>query len=630
MAKIVALLPNSELLLRAEKLAPKYHLEFLYLKAISSETAAAEAEAAVAAGAEIILARGVQAYMIRKKVSIPVVEVLLTGQEMGQLVSSARSMLPEKEKPVVAVIGFANMFCDMSSFDELYDVELREYFVRESEQLAEAAERAMDEGADAVIGGEVVCSTVQERDGLALFLSSGQESIAEACRVAEKVAYATDQEKKNTAEFRVLLDYSFNGIIKVSREGIIEHINHFVEKLLDVTEQQVLGTPLHDVLPSIESELRERVLERGEEVYSTVFNVRQTAVVANIAPILLDGEVQGAILSCHEGRQVVAMAAGMRRELRQMGHTAHHTFEDLVAESSQSKRLVEKARTCAKFNAPVLLTGAMGTEKDLLAQCIHNASVCSNDAFVSFSCESLPREELSAALFGAGEGKAAKGLADLAEGGILFVDQVSRLDRRAQYQLLRLIQEQVLDRGPGIRPAAAHVRVIAADEKDLSLLTERGEFLPELYHALSVLHLTLHPLRERREDVKGWVLRLVEGLEKRYDRYIRLTSGAMELLLDQKWDGNLPELRAFCERMVILSPKRTVDERIIRDFLTDGNESVRSGDFARNAPKRDAKAARLEELMEVCHGNRALIAKEMKISATTLWRYMKKYGISDK
>ena len=121
-------------------------------------------------------------------------------------------------------------------------------------------------------------------------------------------------------------------------------------------------------------------------------------------------------------------------------------------------------------------------------------------------------------------------------------------------------------------------------------------------------------------------------LEKKYRRYIYLTAGANKLLQENNWDGNLNEIYSFCERLVILSPKRTVNESIIHSLM-DICLSVAHKDIAvhgASVSNYDEKATRLVALLEKHHGKRQLVAKEMKISATTLWRYMKKYGIGNK
>lgn len=633
MVNTVLFVPRAGMLLQAKKIEKNYHLKFLHMKEISTSNARKEAENAIEAGAEIIIARGMQATLIKKHVSVPVVEIFLTGQEMGQLIMKAKAT-SNKQCPTIGVIGFSNMFCDMSSFNDLYGVDLREYYVDESEQLSDMARQACLDSVDAVIGGDLVCQYAQTHDLPAIFQMSGVESIAEAFRVAEKVAFAIDLEKKNTAEFKTLLDYSFNGIIELSTEGIVLHTNNFVEKLLSKSEPDMIGLQITELVPEIESNMLEQVLKEGLEIYSTVFIIHKTAVVTNIAPILVEGLVRGAILSFHEGRRVAEMEAEMRKELYQKGYVAEYTFDTLIAKSPQAQVVMERAMTYAKFNAPILILGEDGTEKKMLAQCIHNAGVFQNESFVSLSCDALPQDKLEETLFGhdaMNEGPYKKGLVDWADGGTLFLDKVSKLDFYTQFRLNRLIRDQVIIRENNIWPSPTYVRVIAADTQDLISLVEQGSFREDLYYSLNVLSLMVTPLKERPEDVKGWLEYFISVLETKYQRYIHITAGAIMLLQEYEWNGNLPEIYSFCERLVILSSRRTVNESIVRSLMDTCPPVVHKGLDVHDShmPYGDEKSAQLVALLEKHHGKRRLVAQEMNISTTTLWRYMKKYGICD-
>jgi transcriptional regulator with PAS, ATPase and Fis domain len=382
-------------------------------------------------------------------VTVPVVEITLTGQELGQLVLQTRRELGIV-RPKIGLVGFRNMFCDMSSFDALYEIELHEYFVADYNQLENATRQAYSEGMDAIIGGEVVCQCAEKMGRPAFFLVSGEESIAEAFRVAEQVSYAIDLEKKNTTLFKTLLDYSFNGIIKINRDGEIEHVNHLVERLLGIDEREMQGKKVTNLLPAVDENLLEQVLRQGEEIFSTVLTINKTALVTNIVPLVFENEIQGAIISFHEGKKITEMEAEMRREMYRAGHVAKYTFDTIVAVSGRARETMELAKTYAKFNAPVLILGENGTEKEMLAQCIHNASVCSGDPFVSISCDSLPPDDLCEWIFGTERPGATpfapKGLVDMAEGGVLFLDNISRLNDYTQYRLYRLVSNKAVIR----------------------------------------------------------------------------------------------------------------------------------------------------------------------------------------
>ncbi len=616
--------------MHARRIADRYQLEFLYMKVISSHVEQ-EADTALAAGAEIIIARGVQASVIRKCVTIPMVEIMLTGQEMGLLIASAKRMLG-MEHPVIAVVGFKNMFCDMSSSNELYGVDLRVCYAKDPSDLEATAAQAISDGADILIGGEVVYRFAQAHGKAGLFLTSGVESIADAFRVAEKVANALEIEKRNTAEFRALLDLSFNGIIKIDREGLIQRTNYFVEKLIGKSEREVIGSPVGAVT-GLDPGMLKQVLQEGKEIYSTMLTIRKTAVVTNIAPILIDKHIKGAIISFQEGQRISAMEAELRRDIHQKGSIARNTFDNVTLESPPIQEAAEKAKHYAKFNVPVQILGEEGRKVN--SGTVHPHARMFGTILFSLSSDSLPQEKLAETLFGWEEqGKEPyirNGLVDKAEGGTLFIDRVSRLSICDQYRLYRLVSDHLLIREWDSRPLPAHVRVIASDTWELFEKIQRKEFRTDLFHALNVLPLDISPLRERPEDIRGWLHRYIDEFEHRYDRYIRMTLGAEAILMSLPWPGNLSEIRSFCERLVILSPKRTVDESIVRRLLKDSDAQRIEGIYNNGAAVsyQDEKVAQLRELMARYNGNRSLVAREMKISKTTLWRYLNKYNITE-
>ena len=630
LAKVVFFAPRQEMIEQAQRLAPGYRLDIVGYALTSSSTAVLRAPEAVAGGAQIIIARGLHAMHIRQKVDVPVVEIRLTGQEMGLLVSRAKEMA-SSICPKIAVIGFQNMFCDMSAFDSLFGVEIHPYFVRETDQLLGAADEAIREGAQVVIGGDAVCERAKSAGIPALFLASGPESIAEAFRIAEKVAYSSDLEKRNTAQIKALLDYSFNGIIQTNAAGEVQHLNHFVEKLTGKSEEESVGLPVTALIPSLDPALLDEALGGGREVYSTLITIQKSALITNIAPILIDSVVQGAFLSFHEGKRVAEMEAQMRREIYKLGHVAKYHFDNLVALSAPAREAVKTAKFFARSDSPILITGEFGTEKELLAECIHNDSVRKGAPFVSVRCDSLQAGEMSEEIFGAGgEGDTAahKCLADMAKGGTLFLDEVDALDMSAQYKLFRLVRDGVLIRSGDTRPLPIGVRVIAASGRPLGPAVREGHFRRDLYYALDVLSLSLLPLRRRREDIEGWAERFLEAQQHKQSRYLSLTAGARRALAAYAWEGNLPQLESFCERVVALAPRRTVDEVFIAQQLEQCYPAAHEPDGERVIVYQDPDAQELKELLKTHRGNRQKVARELGVSTTTLWRRMKKYGIS--
>ena len=509
MAKVAILVPYPEMCEIARPLLEycTEHLDVQYLEYIETPKAAQRARELEGQGCELIIARGTQAAQIKQAVRIPVVEMCVTTQELGMVMLELKTLLGE-ERPVIGLIGFSNMLCDTTHFNELFGLELHSYLVKRSDDLVPAVELAAREGCQAVIGGEIVC-TQAERLGLpGRFIPAGEESMRNALQTAERVCYAIDQEKHNSAEMDTMLNYTFSGIMQVDREGNIQRVNRAGYDLLECEPGVLMGQPVTKILPPLSQSVLEETLLFGKESYALVMDIRRKAVVVNVAPIRYENYVEGALLTFQEGRRIIEMDSELRRELFRRGYIAKYSFDNLPVCSKQDEDAAAMARRMAVYNSPVLLTGEPGTGKTMMAQCIHNESLCRTNAFVTLDCSAWLPETLDTMLFGtvSYRKESAACLAELAQNGTLYLSHVESLPFESQYKLLNLIQGKFLHNGAN-QPVAASVRVIASTGVNLSARVEKGEFRSDLYYALSVLSLELTPLRQRREAILPWAER---------------------------------------------------------------------------------------------------------------------------
>jgi PAS domain S-box len=266
MAKIAFLALTEDMIKQAKKIIKNIKQD-VEMKIISPETAIVEAKLSIQEGASVIIARGSTASSISEEIDIPVVEIVLTGQEIGKLVYEAKEIL-KKQSPVIAIVGTSNMFSPTKVFDEILDVTVKEYFVKRREELGSAVEKAVKDKVDFIIGGEVVNSYAKKWGIPTLFLKSTEDSIREAFRIAEKVLYTSELEKRNTAEFKTILNYSFDGIIKLNNEGVIVVVNYVAEKILNKSSADLIGKHITEVIDTLDEDMMISVLTEGKEIYS--------------------------------------------------------------------------------------------------------------------------------------------------------------------------------------------------------------------------------------------------------------------------------------------------------------------------------------------------------------------------
>lgn len=626
MAKVAVLVPNQELCSIAQPLIDEFpSLSLMTIEYIKTEQVSLRARELERHGCDLIVARGVHAHIIKRDVKLPLVEIRVTQQELASV------MLDLKEElglpcPKIALIGFSNMFSDTDHFNRLFDIDLRLYMVKQNDELDDAVEHAFADGCNAVIGGDIVCKSAQKEKLPYRFIPSGQESLRNALGTATRVAYAIDMEKRNSAEINALLNYTFNGIIQVDSSGIVRRINRISNDLLECPTAAVLGRPILEILPNLSRELLENALKRGQEAYAFMLDIHHKAIVVNIAPILVENQIEGAVLTFQEGQRLIEMDSEMRRELYQRGFVAKHSFENMIQEDPETVQMLELAKRISKFTAPILLTGETGSGKNILAQCIHNESLVHSNAFVSIDCSAWLPETIDNMLFGnftVRKDSIVDSYAEMAQGGTLYLSHVEMLPLETQYKLLCLIRGRFLHNGPS-RPVAANVRVIAST---LISRVEKGEFRSDLYYALNVLSLEVLPLRRRRADILGWMVLYLDEWQKKYKRYVHLTQGARNYLLDYDWPGNLDQLCSVCERLVLLTQKRNIDEVFLRQQLEQVTPRLLPG-TEQIVLYKDQKAVEIAALLKKHHGNRQKVADELGVSKTTLWRYLKKFNIT--
>ena len=188
------------------------------------------------------------------------IEIVLTAQEMALLVMRARQIV-KKQLPVIAVVGFRNMFCDMSYFDELYDIRLKTYYASQGmeDELKELVRQAVTDGADLVIGGDTAISAATEMGVPSLFVSMTEESLRNAFSMAESMEYAMKTEKKSEAQMEVLLDYTFNGVIRLDSKGIVMGVNPLMTDMIGQTEEELKGLSIQKIAPETSARSRKRI-----------------------------------------------------------------------------------------------------------------------------------------------------------------------------------------------------------------------------------------------------------------------------------------------------------------------------------------------------------------------------------
>lgn len=626
MGKIALLVPREEMLYQAHNILQERKFEIQEMRVIKTSDAVMEARRSIADGASIIIARGLQAALIKQYTDIPVVEIMMTAQEMALLIMKAKQIV-KKAKPVIAVVGLDNMFCNMSYFDELYEIELRTYFAKRGSELPEAVHQAVSDQVDLIIGGDMVVAAASEAGISSLFLSMTEDSVRQAFSIAERLEYAMNAEKRTAAQMATLTDYSFNGVIQLDTQGIITAVNPMVEDMIGRHQEEIKGNDILTVLPQIGDEALKQVLYTGKE-YSMFLEWNQIPFFAVLAPVSYEGHIEGAIITCHKMMKKKAAVSEKGGKDKNRALPPLVRFEDLLQKSAAMQKCVRLARLYAMSEQPVVLMGEPGTEKRMLAESIHNCSSREAAPFLDVPCDGLAEEEQYRMIFGE------HGAVWQVQGGTLLIRGAERLTAANQYRLYQLIRFHVSHGADAASLKKADVRVMVTVGKPLIQLKQEKAIREDLYYLLSGLELRVPPLRERTEDLEQKIEETLHECCERCSRYHVLTKGAKKYLMEYSWPGNLFQVESYFERLILTAGKRSLDEIAVRKLMEElySEQTITcSGENAADG----MQAILCEEEQQIrtalirYGGSREKTAEALGISKATLWRKMKKYGIAE-
>jgi transcriptional regulator with PAS, ATPase and Fis domain len=322
--------------------------------------------------------------------------------------------------------------------------------------------------------------------------------------------------------------------------------------------------------------------------------------------------------------------AGSRSEAQH----EHHAVAKPVSDVRPDPRA-----QAARFDSTVLILGESGTGKELLAKAIHFNGPRKDRPFVVVNCGAIPATLLESELFGHTRGAFTgahaehKGKIEAAQGGSVFLDEIGDLEPQIQVKLLRLLQEKEIDKIGKTNPIKVDVRIIAATNRSLQKLVTRHQFREDLYYRLSVIPVTLPPLRERREDIPLLAKFFLNKFARQFGKKLTLDRGVLRAFDAYHWPGNIRELENLMERLAALTEGERITVDDLPALLTRPASDM--GNFVMNLPPEGVALDKVEEYLirealERNEWNQTRAAKFLGITRNTLIYRMQKYGLSQK
>ncbi|QBG49208.1 sigma-54-dependent Fis family transcriptional regulator [Verrucomicrobia bacterium S94] len=309
-------------------------------------------------------------------------------------------------------------------------------------------------------------------------------------------------------------------------------------------------------------------------------------------------------------------------------------LENIIGRSAAMQEVFDTIRQVSGSRATVLIQGESGTGKELVAKAIHQLSPRHNGPFVAVHCAALSQNILESELFGHEKGaftgamERRIGRFEKADGGSLFLDEISEIDANVQVKILRALEERQVERVGGDTPVDVDTRLIAATNRDLKAMVEDGDFREDLFYRLYVVVITLPPLRERQDDILLLLNHYLAVFNEENGKQIEgFTPAAYELLSAYDWPGNIRELRNLVERMVVLARGKVLD---VPDIPSQVREKARGGGEIKvdaELTVDEMERRMIIQALEKTGGNRTKAAEKLGISRRTLHRKLNQYEI---
>ncbi|MGE7903024.1 sigma-54 interaction domain-containing protein [Peribacillus sp. NPDC094092] len=382
-------------------------------------------------------------------------------------------------------------------------------------------------------------------------------------------AHKTD--KLNRA-LDAIIENSYDGIYITDQDGVTLYTNSAIERITGIPKEYYIGKSVDQLIKRgiLNASVTHKVvkLRRTVSVVQDNFAGKETLITGS--PVFnAEGEIEQVVTNIrdlsdlnelmHELTKVNELNNQYKQEIEKLRKIT--SKDGVVFVSDKMKMIYEIAERISDIDATVLILGETGVGKDVLARNIYNRSIRSKKGdFIKINCGAIPADLLESELFGYEGGaftganqKGKPGMFELAESGILFLDEVGELPLQLQVKLLRALQEREIQRIGGTKPKKIDVRIIAATNRNLSEMVKSGDFREDLFYRLNVIPITIPPLRERREDILALTDLFLTKANEQYKFSKEIDSRLKEYFYQHDWPGNVRELINIVERLVVLT-----------------------------------------------------------------------------
>ncbi|MBE9545032.1 MAG: sigma 54-interacting transcriptional regulator [Proteobacteria bacterium] len=431
--------------------------------------------------------------------------------------------------------------------------------------------------------------------------------------------------------YHIILDSIEEGVFTVDFDWRITSFNKAAEKITGVSRQEAIGQPCAEVFNASVCKT-DCVLRKVLKSNTPIMNMPINITRADGKRISIS--VNGAILMDHRGRMIGGVETFrdltvVNKLRRQLGR--QHFFETMVSKNQKMQRLFSALPQIAESNCTVLIEGATGTGKELLARAIHYNSPKKKGPFVAVNCGALPDTLIESELFGYKTGaftdakKDKPGRFARAQDGTIFLDEIGDISQTSQIRLLRVLEEKAYEPLGSVKTARTNARVVVATRRKLAEMVEENKFREDLYFRINVIKLTLPKLSERKEDIPLLVYHFIERFNNEKGKKIQgLTQDAMAVMVLHDWPGNIRELENAIEHAFVLCNEELIHLYHLPDELWPQDDVAL---ITTRLTLREIEKRAIIQALQRNNWKKASTARELGVHKNTLRRKIIRHGI---
>jgi PAS domain S-box-containing protein len=438
---------------------------------------------------------------------------------------------------------------------------------------------------------------------------------------------------------KIILDSIADGVFTVDRDWNITSFNRAAERIAGIAAKKAVGQKCFDVFHANVCQaacVLKDTLKTGKEIIDRPVNILNhdgKVIPVSISTAVLKDERGNIIGGVETFRDLSALEA-LKKEI-----SRQYSVEDIISKNFEIQSIFDILPDIAESESTVLIHGESGTGKELFARALHNLSRRKKGPFVAVNCGALPDNLLESELFGYKRGaftdakKDKPGRFALAEGGTLFLDEIGDLSLFLQAKLLRVLQEKEYEPLGATTSVKANVRIIAATNKNLPEMINQKKFREDIFYRLNIIKLELPPLRSRKEDIPLLVDHFIKKQNFETGKNVTgISDDVIRLFMTYDFPGNIRELENLLEHAFVMCRRGEITVEHLPGEFRETLIAPKDGDD-NNISLQDrfnrSEAVIIKEALKRNRGLRRQTARELEIDSSTLWRKMKRLGITD-